>query len=324
MYSEDFLSLFKQSPEPHFLISTHKFCDGDGLGAGLGLYHGLKKRGKSVTFFSLEKPHSKYNFMNKNNIIQIFDKETTKIPKNSVLILVDVNDTLLIEPLYSSVKQQNCSVYFIDHHPLIKQNSTDQYFIDTSASSTAELIYKLLKQLHIPLDEDIASNLFSSIVFDTNLFRHIKNSPKSFSISAELMSQIKDVNIIYENLFKNRTVDKLRFMSQLEKIEYYSNNQVAFLHLKEEDFKKYNTDVTQAYDLMEIVRDVDTVESTALAIENNDGSVKISLRSQKKDLLPLIKKFNGGGHHHSAGAYIKEIPLKNIKNQIISYLTKKD
>ena len=320
MYSKKFLALLNQTPAPHFFISTHKFCDGDGLGAGLALYHGLKKKEQNVSFLTLEQPHFKYSFMDKKNIIQVFDKDKTALSKNAVFIFVDVNDTRLIEPLYSSAKTANSSVYFIDHHPMVQENTMDHFFIDTEASSTAELIYKLLTELKIPIDEDIAVCLFSSIVFDTNLFRHIKNSPKPFSISAELLPKIKDVNVIYESLFKNRTTDTLRFMSQLEKIEYYSNNQIALLHLKKEDFKKYNVDVTEAYDLMVLVRDVDSIESTVLVIENEDGSFKLSLRSRNKDLLPLAKSFNGGGHRHSAGAYIENENLKDIKDKVISYL----
>ena len=320
MYSKNFLALLKQSLSPHFFISTHKFCDGDGLGAGLALCYGLKKEGKSVSFVALEKPHPKYKFMDKKNIVQVFDKDKTQIPQDSVLIFVDVNDTRLIEPLYSSAKKKNCKIHFIDHHPLIQENTEDQFFIDTTASSTAELIYNLLKKLEIPFDQDIANSLFTSIVFDTNLFRHIKNSPRPFAIAAELMPQIKDVNVIYENLFKNLTTDKLRFMGQLEKVEYYSNNRIAFLHLKEKAFKKYKTDATQAYDLMDMVRDVDTVESTALIIEHDDGSFKLSLRSREKDLLPLAKMFDGGGHRHSAGAYIKNSKLQDIKDKVISFL----
>lgn len=320
MYSKEFLNLFNQNPSPHFLISTHKFCDGDGLGAGLALYHTLKKKGQKTSFFTLEKPHPKYSFMDKKNIISIFDKDKTTIPKDSVLLFVDVNDPRIIEPLYSSAKQQGSPVYFIDHHPLTGKNKEDHFFIDTSASSTAELIYTLIKELKVPLDEDIASSLFCSIVFDTNLFRHVKNSPKPFSVVAELIPYIKDVNFIYEKLFKNLTVDKLRFMAQLENIEYYSNNKVAFLHLKEKDFKRYNTDITQAYDLIDMVRDVDTIEATALIIESEDGSLKLSLRSRTTDLLPLVKTFNGGGHHHSAGAWIKDMDLKEVKKKVLSYL----
>ncbi|MCZ0933004.1 MAG: DHH family phosphoesterase [Oligoflexia bacterium] len=322
MYSKDFLQLISQKPSPNFVISTHKFCDGDGLGAGLALYYALKKRNQTASFYTLEPIHPKYEFLNKDSIIQVFDKEKTKIPKNSVFIFIDVNDTRLMEPLYSYSQQKKEIIYFIDHHPIVQKNSKDHFFIDTTCSSTAELIYSLLKELKIELDEDICKNLFSSIVFDTNRFRDIKNSPRPFSIASELIPKIKDVNLIYENLFKNLTIDKLRFMSQLEKVEYYSNNRIAFLHIKESVFKKYNTDNTQAYDLMELVRDVETIDSTALLIENEEGNFKLSLRSRSKNLLPLAESFDGGGHAHSAGAYIQSKKLKEIKEAVISYLAK--
>ncbi|MCY4321162.1 MAG: DHH family phosphoesterase [Bdellovibrionaceae bacterium] len=322
MYSKDFIKLLQQKPSPNFIISTHKFCDGDGLGAGLALLYALKKINQKVSFFTLEPIHSKYEFLNKNNVIQVFNEKNTQIPKKSIFIFVDVNDTRLMEPLYSLAHKNKGTIYFIDHHPIIQKNSTDHFFINSSCSSTAELIYSLLKELKTDLDEDICLNLFSSIVFDTNRFRDIKNSSKPFSIASEIIPQIKDVNLIYENLFKNLTVDKIRFMSQLENVEYYSNNRIAFLHLKESVFKKYNTDNTQAYDLMEMIRDVKTIDSTALLIENEKGDFKLSLRSKNKNLIPLAKSFNGGGHAHSAGAYIKSKSLQEIKEAVISYLKK--
>ena len=320
MFPKDFLSLLLQSPSPDFFISTHPFCDGDGLGAGLALYWALKKRGQNVSFLTFEKPHSKYDFMNKHNSIQIFDKASTPIPKNCILIFVDTNDTRLVETLYNQVKKQNGSVYFIDHHPIIQKNTEDHFFIDTQASSTAELVYTLLKELKTPIDEEIAQNLFSSIVFDTSLFRYIKNSPKPFSISAELVSKIKDVDVIYAHLLKNLTTDNIRFMSQLEKVEYYSNKQIAFLHLKEQDFKKYNTEMNQAYELIDIVKQVKSIVSTALIIEKDNGSYKLSLRSDKKNVLPLAQSFQGGGHTYSAGAQIHNLSLAEIKKTVLAYL----
>ncbi|MBC6414819.1 MAG: DHH family phosphoesterase [Bdellovibrionales bacterium] len=320
MYSKSFLKLLNQKPSPHFVISTHKFCDGDGLGAGLALCYALKKKKQKAEFFTLEKIHPKYEFMDNQNILKVYNPEKMKLPKNSIYIFVDVNDTRLIEPLYSNIKKIQAPVYFIDHHPLVQKNLNDHFFIDITCSSTAELIYSLIKDLQVSLDQDICKNLFSSIVFDTNRFRHIKNSSKPFSIVAELMLQIKDVDYIYDRLFKTLTVNKLRFFSKLEKVEYYSNNRIAFLHLKESELKEYHTDSTQAYDMIDMIRDVEQIDSTILILEKEDGSFKLSLRSRSKDLIPLVKKFKGGGHSHSAGAYISSQSLDKVKKEILSYL----
>ena len=323
MYSKGFLELLDRKPSPSFIVSTHKFCDGDGLGAGLALCYALKKKQQKARFFTLEQVHPKYLFMDQQNLLEVFEPGRTKIPEDAVFIFVDANDTRLLEPLYSAIKKKKKPVYFIDHHPLVQQNLDDHFFIDTTCSSTAELIYTLIKSLNIPLDEDIGKTLFSSIVFDTNRFRDVKNSAKPFSIAAELIPYIPDVNQIYEKLFKTLSAHKLRFLSKLENIEYYSDNKIAFLHLKESDFKKYQTDKNQAYDLMDMVRDVDSIDSTILVIEQENGSFKLSLRSRNKNLLPLVKSLNGGGHNHSAGAYIQSESLKSVKSKVLDYLSDK-
>lgn len=322
MYPQKFLDLLLRDPSPEFIISTHQFCDGDGLGAGLALYHGLKKLNKKVSFYTLEKHHPKYNFMNQDDVIQVFDTSQASMLKNKVIIFVDVNDYSIAEPLYSLAKKQNCLVYFIDHHILNNQNKTDQFFIDNQASSTAELIYDLIQKLHIPLDVKIASNLFCSIVFDTSSFRHIKNSPRPFLIASKLIPYIPDTNLIYEQLFKTLTVQKLQFMSKLNLVEYYFKDQVAYLHIKEQEFKDYNTDFTQAYDLMDIVNNVASIQTSILIIEKDNGQLKLSLRSKQLNLIPLIQSFGGGGHHHSAGATIINSTVAKTKSKLIDILNK--
>ena len=323
MYPKSFLKLLCQKPSPHFIVSTHKFCDGDGLGAGLALCYALRKKGQKADFLTLEEIHPKYRFMDTKNILKVYEKESTKLPDNSIFLVVDANDTRLIQPLYSEIKKNKYPIYFIDHHPIIQENKEDHFFIDSSCSSTAELIYQLIKDLQIPLDKDIATNLFSSIVFDTNCFRYVKNSANPFLIAAEFVPHIKDIEVIYKNLFKTMTINKLRFLSNLEKVEYHFNNKIAFLHIKESEFKKYKTDHTQAYDMIDMVRDVDQVDSTVLIIEKEDGSFKLSLRSQNINLLPLVSHFNGGGHAHSAGASIASQSLSQIKKKVLDYLSGK-
>ncbi len=308
------------SKNSSFIISTHKNCDGDGLGGGLALYHGLKKLNKKVAFMSLDTPHKKYKFLDKNNIVQLFDKNNFPYDDKTILLIVDTNDSLLTEPLYSQAKKCNIKTYFIDHHPIIHDNKEDIFLIDSGASSVAEIIYSLLKKMSIPLDEKIATALFTSIIFDTSQFRITKNSPAPFAISSEITPYIKDINIVYDNLFKNLTIDKLNFFARVKDIEYYSNQEIAFLYITEKELQETNVEINQAFDLMDMVKDISSISSTVLVIKSIDDSFKISLRSRDKNLLPLVKKFNGGGHRHSAGAYIKDKKLKEIKDTILSYL----
>lgn len=303
------------------MVSTHKYCDGDGLGAGIALHHGLKHLGKKSSFVALEEPHKKYQFLNKDKVVTVFDKKKD-LENPDVLLVVDTNDCDLVEPLYSFVKKNKTQVCFIDHHPIAHSHKEDMILVQPEASSTAELVYHLLEKLNVPLNAEIATSLFTSIVFDTNQFRNIKNSPNSFVIASQVVPHIKNVTLIYDNLFKNLTVDNLNFFSTVKKVEYFLNNSMAFVYLTEQYIKDCRADINQAYDLMDMVLDIKSIKYTALVVKNNDDSFKISLRSKDKNLLPLVQQFSGGGHKHSAGAYLDKGDLEEIKSKIISYFSK--
>lgn len=306
-----------------FIITTHKSCDGDGLGAGCALGYGLKKIGKKAYFITLDVPQKKYNFLNKNGFIQPLPSfpnsgSGLELKKTDCILAVDLNDPSLMEPLYSLAEKKGTRICFIDHHPLQKKIARHKYFIDTNASSTGEIVYHLIKDLKIPMDERIATGLYSSIVFDTKCFRVVKNSPVPFSIAAELVPHIPDVDRIYENLFKNLTVEKLKFFSYLNSIEYYNNNRFALLHLTESDLEKYKADVGTACDLLDMVMNVSTMQIGVLVLERKNNFFKLSIRSRKTNILPFARAVGGGGHKFSAGAYIQDSSYKQIKEQIIS------
>lgn len=303
-----------------FLISTHKHCDGDGLGAGIALHHILKNLNKKSYFVSLEEPHAKYQFLDpKKEIIQVFQKEKgISFFTPEILFVVDANDYKLVEPFYSVIKQKNIPVCFIDHHPVVHKHCEDIMFIQSEASSTAELIHLLLKKLKASLNEEIASALFTSLVFDTNQFRNIRNSATPFNIASELIPYIQDTASIYDYLFKNLNVDNLGFLKTVDRVQYFYNKTLAFLHITQSYIESFNSDKNQAFDLMDTILDIKSIKHTALLIEDKENNFKISLRSKTKDLLPLAKQLDGGGHKHSAGAFSKK-PLAKIKADIISY-----
>lgn len=310
------------SKHDSFLISTHKHCDGDGLGAGIALHYILKELNKKTQFVTLDKPHYRYQFLDpKQEVIRVFQKDAPSFSAPEVLFIVDTNDYRLVEPLYSFVKQKKIQVCFIDHHPVIHNHAEDIIWIQKEASSTAEIIYSLLKKLKISLNEKTATSLFTSIVFDTNQFRNIRNSAIPFSIASELIPHIKDTAAIYDHLYKNLTIDKLCFFKTLNQVEYFNKKTIAFLHITQKYIQDCNTDKNQVFDLMDMVLDVKSVQHTALIIEDDEGAFKLSFRSKTKNLLPLVSQFDGGGHKHSAGAFIEKGSLTEVKKAIISYFS---
>ena len=307
---------------PSFIITTHKNCDGDGLGSGFALYHGLRQQGKEVFFRTLEEPEKKYSFLDEHKTLKPYNSDPLPIKDKGAVLVVDTNDSRLLHPFYDMLKAKNLPVIFIDHHSLATETKTDYFYVDTQASSTGELVYDLLKKLNISFNESIATALYTSIAFDTKFFRHIKNSSRPFAICAELVPYIPKTELIYESLFKHLKKENLGFFTYFDKMEYYHNDSIGIMYLSKENFKKYNSNVQQAYEMMETVMNISSMEMTALILEEQTSSFKLSLRSRRKSILKVAESFNGGGHSLAAGAYVKGHSLQTIKNKVLSGLLK--
>lgn len=303
-----------------FIITTHKNCDGDGLGAGFALYHGLRQLGKTVFFRTLEVPETRYRFLDKNSILKPYYSDSFPIKDSMAVLVLDTNDSRMLDPFYNILKDKGLSVAFVDHHPLLDINTADYFFVDTNTSSTGEMIYDLLKELNISFNESIATALYTSIVFDTGFFRYIKSSPKPFSICAELVPYIQKPERIYENLFKNLTKENLGLFTCFEKVEYHNHNSIGMLYLSKEDLKRYGSDPRQVYDLIDILMNVSSIDMIALILEKEGNSFKLSLRSRRESILKVAESFKGGGHHLAAGAYIYDQNLQEIKDKILKQL----
>ena len=53
----------KMKSSKSLILSTHRHCDGDGLGAQIAVYHALKKMKKEVRLLNVDGAAEKYDFL---------------------------------------------------------------------------------------------------------------------------------------------------------------------------------------------------------------------------------------------------------------------
>lgn len=305
------------------LLTTHKQCDGDGLGAMLGLYHALKKSGKSVRVFAVDEVPSKYSFLKPEAFIDIFEQPHEAITPTDLCLIFDTNDRRLVEPLYDELERKCKNILFVDHHPILNQGPepTAGSFIETSAASTGEIAYFIIKELGIRFDEKIAQAIYTSIAFDTQIFRYVKGAPSSHLICAELLDYFKHPEEIHRHLFATFSQGKIAFLAKvLGEIEYHADGKIAILKLSLEDINKNNLDMDDSRDVIDMIMNVTTVITAALFRQDEVSGYKMSLRSKDKiEVLGIAENYGGGGHMHAAGAYI-EGEFQKIKDDVVSQL----
>ncbi|MEZ4873192.1 MAG: DHHA1 domain-containing protein [Bdellovibrionales bacterium] len=247
----------------------------------------------------------------------------------------DTNDYRLVEPLWG-VLVDNCNeVLFVDHHPVLTQGPlpTAGSYINTDAASTGEVAFYIIQELGLQLDSDVARALYTSISFDTQLFRYVKARPNSHIVAAELLKYEDHPEIIHKEIFSTYTVGKMKFLSEaLGDIEYFHDERVAVLHIRDGQLKQYHLEIDDSRDVIDMIMNITTVEAAALFREDAPGEFKISLRSKGiAEVLSIAETFGGGGHRFAAGApthgnyqQIKQKVVELIANQLNGQTTNDD
>ena len=84
-----------------------------------------------------------------------------------LIIAVDIGHTELLKGWNERLKKSNGLKILIDHHPIQEGAPYDRLVVDTKASSAAELVYALFKELKVHPDKDCSQALLTAILFDS-------------------------------------------------------------------------------------------------------------------------------------------------------------
>lgn len=314
------------------VLSTHRHCDGDGLGAELAVFHALRKMGKAVRILNVDQAPAKYAFLETHKWVDVFVPGSTALEATDLALIMDTNDGRLVEPLFSELKLRAREVCFIDHHPVLAHGPgpTAGSLIDVSAASTGELCYHLIKRLGVELDSQIARALYTALVFDTQLFRFVKGDPSSHLMAAELLQHERQPEEIHRHLFANYTAEKMTLLLRaLSRVEYLLGDRIAFVPMRAADFTSETTASTGAGldrddsgDVIDQIMNVGSVEVAALLREDGPDTFKLSLRSRGTiEVLSLAERFGGGGHRFASGAHLTG-KFEDLRTQILQALEK--
>lgn len=309
------------------VLSTHRECDGDGLGSQIALYHALKKINKDVRVLNVDEVPVKYSFLKHDDFIQIYEKPHSALQKTDLGLVFDTNDERQLGSLYPELRRQCKDIYFIDHHPLLAEGPrpTSTSYIDTTAASTGEIVHSIIKKLGIELDEKIALALYTSIAFDTQVFRYVRNSPQSHIIASELLKYNIKTDDIHRKLFSTHTIEKISFLSQaLGKIEYHASGRIALLKIHESDLTRHGLSTEETRDVIDMIMNIESIDTAVLFREDDTNLFKVSLRSKGNiEVLSTAELLGGGGHRWAAGAvyrgyfdHLKSLTLNHLQEKL--------
>lgn len=297
------------------ILTTHRNSDGDGIGSLAALYGALKNLNKNVVFAPVDEVPKRYSYMLENVEICTKPEQT----EADLLIILDTNHGELCNPLFQNCINKNCKVLFIDHHidnakphPLIFR------IVNLEAASTGEIVFDLIKTMNVPMNDFIAAALYSSLTFDTQAFKLVKNSSRSHFIAGELAGYKINTEEIQRALFAHWTPDKMLFLSELiHAAKYSANGKVVGLTVTTKQLEKYKLHGDDVNDIVDMFTLIPTVTFAYFIRQAEGNEYKVSFRSALNDYAYTVAtRLGGGGHRSSAGTWLKADSISTIEDNV--------
>jgi phosphoesterase RecJ-like protein len=286
-----------------FLVTTHENPDGDALGSMLATRLALAQLGKDTSMFLAgETPlPAEYAFMALGDLTRRLPDDVSE----RVLVAVDCANESRLGP-DPEVLQQAPVVVNIDHH---HDNTRfgDVNVIDSTASSTGELLRDLFRLLDVALTPDIAEALYIALVTDTGRFQYTNTTPKSLRLAAELVESGADLHRIFQGVYETVQFAKLKLLARaLERAQVYEGGRLVVSYLLRDDFHEVGAAEPYSEGIIDFLRAVEGADMAALIREPPRASGplrRVSLRAShdELDVSAIARKSNGGGHRQAAG-----------------------
>lgn len=219
--------------------------------------------------------------------------------------LVIVTDTANTERIDDGRYIHGAKLIKIDHHP-----DDDPYgdirWVDTTASSTSEMIYELFEvgkeTERWLLPDDAARLLFAGIVGDTGRFLFASTSIRTFEAAGDLIRYHFDRSELFRGMYE-LSRNLLHLMGYVYQNFEMDENGAAQIKLYKEVMKEYEATSEQASLLVGSLGDVKGINAWVVFIEEED-QIRVRLRSKGPVINGIAKEFGGGGHPLASGASV--------------------
>ncbi|MBA2322446.1 MAG: bifunctional oligoribonuclease/PAP phosphatase NrnA [Deltaproteobacteria bacterium] len=275
--------------------------DGDSLGACLAFQRVLAARGIQASVAGVVP--RRYRWMPGIDTVIPDPRVTGRWP---AVVVMD-GDRHRLTPQVGKAFAEADFRGIVDHHSSTRPDGYEVAWIEPQTGSACEMLHAALPDWQVALDRDLATLLYTGIVFDTGGFRHANTTPQTLRVAASLLELGVDHAGIVSRILHERTEPGLRLSgtiySGLDRrcggaLAIGRATHVELAGVADGDLEGVPENLLQ----------VENVEVSALLLQRDD-EVKYSLRS--RGLVDVAKVAaalapTGGGHPRAAGAIVRD------------------
>jgi len=284
------------------VILPHINPDGDTLGSSLALYEYLKNNNERVWIVLDDPIPFNLGFLSVPIMTSDAFKELNLNP--DFVFCMDSSDLGRLGDNQAFLDNAG-TVINIDHH-VTNIMYGDVNVVDPHASSTGEMVYRLISDTDYQIDKNMATAMYVAISTDTGSFKYSNTSADTMQIAGELIRAGIDLNYINTELYQNKPFEKILILKMaMKNMKLEDDGKLALTWISEADMKDMGLDNLDTDGVAEFFRDIHGVEVVVLLKEKTTNVFKGSLRSKHDfDVASLALKYGGGGHTKAAGLTI--------------------
>lgn len=304
------------------LLALHVSPDGDAFSSVLSLDLVLRRMKKKTKIISFSAWNKKYNTLPGAENIEIADFAKINLSEFDLFIALDTaQETMLTRSLFPQKFPRNFKIINIDHH--ITNTKYGKINLIEPVSSVAEMLYELFNIWKIKIGKTLAQTLFLGIFTDTGCFQYPNTTPRTMTISSDLMSKGASLNEVVLLYFRSYSVNTLKYWGRvLDNMKLDESGLFAWsvMGLEEKELLGIaNSEIEGASSLFAPI--IDGIEF-GIILDEERGLVRGSMRSRKDfDVAKIAEELGGGGHRGAAGFSLK-MSLPEAEKKVLSLARK--
>jgi phosphoesterase RecJ-like protein len=279
-------------------VCAHVRPDGDAIGSVLGLTLSLRAAGISAVPLLAEDtdPPSTYGFLPGFGLLT----PAVEIEQPDVFVALDAPSSGRLgnaETMALAARE----LIVIDHHPDNEYYGTVN-IVESDASATAQLVWRLAERLEIERTADIALCCYTGLVTDTGRFAYDNTTPTALRDAADMIEAGVAPAEVARLIYQERTPAALAIESRvLSRLTKANGGRVVYSWLTDEDYAETGASPSDGEDLPDAVRRIGGVD-VAVLLRITGAEVRGNLRAKTGfDVGSVARSFGGGGHAPAAG-----------------------
>ncbi len=287
---------------PSVAVLAHVNPEGDAIGSTLAATLALRAAGKRTGAFNADPVPPDLGHLPGVGELR---RELPRDHAYACYLVLDTADLPRTGGLLDG-RPREAVVLNVDHHSG-NTRFGDVNWVEPNASSVGEMVYRLLREMALPILPDAAANLYAAILTDTGGFRYGNTTAESLRVAADLVEAGAAPEVIAQGLTSNRQLGEWRLLAEvLGGLTVVAGGRVAWIEITAAARQRASVGLDVTEDFIQYPRNLAGVRIAVAVKEISADEVRVSFRSHgMADVARLAGVFGGGGHRNAAGCTVR-------------------